>query len=70
MTVYDDKNDVMIHLMPLPGNVRAFSFLSEEGFVVVVNISLSPTAMRKTYRHELHHIQQEDHTNENYLEYN
>lgn len=70
MTIYDTQNEVTIHLLPLPGNVRAFSFSSDEGFVVVLNILLSLQAMRKSYKHELHHIYCNDHTNENYVEYN
>lgn len=70
MTIYDDQNDITVHLLPLPGNVRAFSFSSDEGFVVVLNILLSFQALRQSYSHELNHIAHHDHSNEDYLEYN
>ena len=69
MTIFDDKNEITIHLLPLPGNIRAFSFRTTEGFVVVLNSFLSRKSLRKSYKHELNHIAHEDHANEEYIEY-
>lgn len=69
MTIYDDQHEVTIHILPLPGNIRAFSFASAEGFVVVLNSFLSRKSLRKSYKHELSHIENKDHENEDYLEY-
>jgi len=69
MTTYDNDNDITIHLTNLPGNVRAFSFPSDRGYVVVLNQSMTRKAMRLSYRHELNHIEQGDHHDTHYTEY-
>lgn len=69
MTVYDDRNDVMIHLMPLPGNICAFSIPCGDGYTVVINDYMSPNAKKKAFEHELNHIKHGDHYNPDYQEY-
>ena len=69
MTAYDSENEISIHIMDLPGNVRAFSLCVNDGKIVVLNSALTAKAMKKTYLHELAHFDRNDHVNEDYQEY-
>ena len=69
MTAYDSENEISIHIIDLPGNVRAFSLRGNNGKIVVLNSALTAKAMKKTYLHELLHFERNEHDDPEYQEY-
>ena len=62
--------EIPVVLAPLAGKVRGVCTLgSDHEPIIVLNDQLSPEQMRRTYRHELLHIQRGDLWNESYHEY-
>ena len=62
--------EVPVVLAKLTGKVRGFCCLgSDYEPIIVINENLSPAQKRKTYLHELRHIQRGEMWDENYHEY-
>ena len=63
-----DEKEVI--LQDLPTSVRGFVFLGDDGEpVIVVNSRLTREANRRTYLHEKKHIERNELSDTDYLEY-
>lgn len=63
-----EENEVI--LQDLPTSVRGFVFLGDDGEpVIVVNSRLTREQNRRTYSHERRHIDRNELTDPNYIEY-
>jgi len=65
-----DASNVPVVLARLARNVHGFCTIgSDYEPIIVLNVQLSPEQMRRTYLHELRHLQKGDLWNESYDEY-
>ena len=59
------EDEYRVYLVPLPGDVKAAVRVGVDGFAsIYINDSLSPEAQRQAFRHELRHIERDDHYND------
>ena len=66
---YINQNNIHLILKCLPGNLKAFSVPLADSFRVVINEALGPVERQEALSHELNHIRNGDHYNEEYREY-
>lgn len=53
-----------VYMVKLPGDVRGACRLDADGFAsIYINDDLSPKAKKAAFRHEMRHLDREDHTN-------
>ena len=64
-----DFHDIRPVLKRLPGNLKAFSVPLANSFRVVINDALGPVERQEALSHELDHIRNGDHFDEDYQEY-
>ena len=65
-----DQSSVPVVLAHLNGKIRGFTTLgSDFEPIIVLNEQLSPQQKRKTYNHEIHHLQSGEFWDDSYDEY-
>lgn len=51
---------ISVYLLDLPTTVRGFTKKTEDDYTIIINARMSDAMRKRTYKHELEHIERED----------